>query len=321
MASTVAVTGANGFVGSTLVGVLADRGHLVRALVRRAESVPVSSGVQTHVLGDLRDERALSQALEGADAVIHLAARAHVMDETAADPDAAFREANVAVTDVVARVAEQAGVRRLVYLSSIKVNGERTTDRPFRATDPPAPQDAYARSKLEAEELLRRHAGTLRVCIVRPPLVYGPGVKGNMLRLIRLVWRGVPLPFGSIRNRRSIVSVTNLSSFLERCASDERADGQTFLMADAAPLSTADMIRHIAAGLGRPARLLPVPAHALKLAAAVTRRAAEIDRLIGSMELDPADSFARLDWQPPVSTADGLRAMGGWYAAERAQAD
>lgn len=321
MALTVAVTGANGFVGSALVGVLAESGHVVRALVRRAETIPGASGVVTHVIGDLRDDRALGPALEGADAVIHLAARAHVMDETATDPDAAFREANVAVTESVARIAEQAGVRRLVYLSSIKVNGERTTDRPFRAADLPAPHDAYARSKLQAEELLRGLAGTLRVCIVRPPLVYGPGVKGNMLRLLGLVWRGVPLPFGSIRNRRSIVSVANLSSFLERCAVDERADSQTFLVADAAPISTADMIRHIAAGLGRPARLLPVPAGALRLAAAVTRRRAEVDRLIGSMELDPSDSFARLDWSPPVTTADGLRAMGAWYAADRAQAD
>ncbi len=314
--TTIAVTGANGFVGRSLVAILSEAGHRVHALVRREDAVPADRGTASyHVVADLRDDTAVASAIAGADALIHLAARAHVMNDTVADPDQAFREVNVLGSERVLAACKASGVRRFVYVSSIKVNGESTQGQPFRPGDTPNPQDPYGRSKLEAEQVLSRGCADagLELCVVRPPLVYGPGVKGNMLRLMKLVRRGAPLPFRGLHNRRSIVAVDNLARLLERCAVHPGAIGKTFLAADNGPLLTEQIVRYIAEGMERTPRLLPVPVGLLRLAGRLTGRSAEVNRLVGSLEVDAADARDRLDWQPAVDSAHALRAMGTWF--------
>lgn len=314
--TTIAVTGANGFVGRSLVAILSEAGHRVLALVRREDAVPADREVADyHVVPELRDEDAVASAISGADALIHLAARAHVMNDTTVDPDQAFREVNVLGSEAVLAACKASGVRRFVYVSSIKVNGESTQGQPFRPGDTPNPQDPYGRSKLEAEQLLSSGCAdaAIELCIVRPPLVYGPGVKGNMLRLMKLVRRGAPLPFRGLRNRRSIVAVDNLARLLERCAAHPGAIGKTFLVADNGPLTTEQIVRHIAEGMKRRPRLLPVPVGLLRLAGRLAGRSAEVSRLVGSLEVDASDTSGSLDWRPAVDGAQALRAMSASF--------
>jgi nucleoside-diphosphate-sugar epimerase len=268
-------------------------------------------------VADLVDWRPAAKDLAGIDCVIHLAARTHVMAESAADPLAAYRALNVAATARIAEAAAQAGVRRFVFLSSIKVNGEATHGRPFTADDAPHPQDAYGITKREAEDALREiaHRTGLEVVVLRPPLIYGPGVKGNLLALTRAIDRGVPLPIASIENRRSLVGLDNLVSAIVLAATHPAAAGRTFLVSDGEDLSTPQLVRIIAAGLGRPARLLPCPIALLRLAGRVTGRGAAIDRLTGSLEVDAAALTQALGWRPAVPPALGLARMAGWYHA------
>jgi nucleoside-diphosphate-sugar epimerase len=307
-ASTVLVTGAGGFVGTTLVRTLRGQGRPVFAGVRRA-----APDAGERVLGDLGRTPAadLAAALAGIDAVVHLAGRAHVMRETAADPLAEFRRVNVDGTVRLAEAAVRAGVKRLVFVSSVKVNGERSGERPLHADDPPAPEDAYGLSKLEAERRLREiEASTgLAVAIVRPPLIYGPGVKGNLERLARLVARGVPLPLGRVANRRSLLGVDNLAELLARCIDHPAAAGGTFLASDDDDVSTPGLVRRLAAAMNKPARLVPVPVPVLALAARVAGRRDAFERLCGSLQVDIAATKARLDWTPSVSLDQGLRRM------------
>jgi len=307
MALSILVTGANGFVGRTLCTVLSRAGHRVTKAVRAAPA----GTANTVAVGDIGPDTDWRAALAGADAVIHLAARAHVMRESTSDPLAAYRWVNVAGTERLARAAADAGVRRFVFASSIKVNGELTRGTPFRESDPPSPQDAYGVSKLEAETGLRSiaaHTG-LEVAIVRPPLVYGPGVKGNLARLIRAIERGAPLPLGRIDNRRSLVGVSNLATALAACAEHPNAAGETFLVSDGGYLSTPYLVRSIAHALGKRPRLLPVPVWILKLAARCTGRSSAVARLTGSLQVDSHHIRARLGWQPGLRFEDEIAAM------------
>jgi nucleoside-diphosphate-sugar epimerase len=309
------VTGATGFVGAHLIPALQGAGWTVRAAVRSSAGVALPEGVDRVAVGDLAQAPDLRDALAGVDVVIHLAGRAHVVRETAADVDRIFRRVNVAATRHLAEQAAAAGVRRFVLLSSVKVNGERTGDRPFTEADVPAPEDAYGRSKHEAEQALRAvgAATGLAVAIVRPPLVYGPGVKANFLRLLRLVDRGVPLPLGSVRNQRSLIGVWNLCDLIVACATHPAAAGETFLASDQRDLSTPELIRLIGHALGRPARLFPFPVTALRQAGRLAGQGDAVERLVGSLQVDSTKATRLLGWQPVVGVEEGLRRTGEWY--------
>ena len=312
----VVVTGAAGFVGLHLVPVLCAQGVTVRAALRRgAPRLP--EDVEPVVVGDLSDRPNLQNALRGVDAVIHLAGRVHVMQESASDPEAAYRSANVEATRHLANQAARAGVRRFIFLSSIKVNGERTGPHAFTESDAAAPQDAYARSKWAAEQALHEVAAQtgLEVVIVRPPLVYGPGVRANFLRLMRLVQRGVPLPLGSVENRRSMVGQGNLCDLLALCLRHPAAAGQTFLASDQNDLSTPGLIRAIASAMGRRARLFPFPVGVLRQTAGLVGMGSMIERMVDSLQVDSSKATRLLGWTPPVSVAEGLRLTLSWYLA------
>lgn len=298
-----AVTGAAGFVGRAVVATLRSRGVAVRPLVRHA------MGGDTVPIGEIGSNTDWSRALEGVTHVIHAAARAHVMQEEARDPLKAYREVNLHGTRRLAEQAATAGVHRLVFVSSVKVNGERTrAGCPFSARDCPAPEDAYGISKHEAEQaLLEIGACTaLKVAIVRPPLVYGPGVKGNFARLIRWVRTGIPLPLAAVHNRRSLVALDNIVDLLICCAMHSRATGQVFLAGDGADLSTPELLGRIARAMNRRARLFPVPPSVLSAVARLVGRGAEVDRLIGSLQVDISHAYETLGWRPPVGIDECL---------------
>ncbi|MFM0395394.1 UDP-glucose 4-epimerase family protein [Paraburkholderia phytofirmans] len=313
--SRVLVTGANGFVGRALCRALRDSGNTVTGLVRR----------------EMRRERGVDEWVDPSvnfagidanwpaalqvDCVVHLAARVHVMLEDATDPEAAFQATNVEGTLRVARAAWRYGVRRFVFVSSIKAMTEADSGRPVREDDPPAPQDPYGRSKRAAEEaLIRLGVETgLEIVIVRPPLVYGPDVRANFLSLMSAVWKGVPLPLGALRARRSLIYVDNLADALVHCATDARAAEQCFHVADNDAPTIAELARALGRHLDRPARLLPVPESWLRLAGRLTGRTAQVDRLVGSLQIDTSRIRTVLGWQAPHSTEEGLAATAHWY--------
>lgn len=305
--NVVLVTGATGFVGGEVCRQLLDRGWRVRAALRRSYELPAE--IEPAVVGDIGVDTDWTAALDGVRAVIHLAARVHVMHESASDPLGEFRRVNVAGTSRLATQAATAGVGRLVFVSSIKVNGESTDGRPpFTETDPAAPSDPYGVSKWEAEtELLNISAtSNLEVAIVRPPLVYGPGVGGNLRRILRAVSSGLPLPFAAVDNRRSLIGVWNLADLLLRVLTHPQAAGETFLAADTQNLSTPALIRGLAAGMGRPARLFSVPQGLLAAVGRWSGRGAEMNRLCGSLEVNASKARTLLNWEPPVAVEDGL---------------
>jgi nucleoside-diphosphate-sugar epimerase len=266
---------------------------------------------------DLRSQGEVEAALPGADAVVHLAARVHVMRDTAADPLAEYRRVNTDATLQLARAAVRCGVGRFVFMSTIKVNGERTAGRPFSERDAPAPADPYALSKWEAERGLREIAG-LEVVSLRPPLVYGPGVKGNFLRLLKLVRAGVPLPLASVANARSMIYVGNLASAVERALSVS-ARG-TFLVSDDADLSTPQLVRMLGAALDRPARLVPFPPALLRALGRVLGKGDEVMRMIESLRLDCSGIKQQLQWVAPFTVEQGLKETADWFARARAGA-
>lgn len=301
----VLVTGASGFLGQALVRQLMSEGAVVTAVARSQATTLAPSWI---CLAHYEDVRAL---LQGHSCVVHLAARVHVMHDTSADPMAEFRAANVDVTLNLARQAAAAGVRRFVFISSVKVNGESTAPgRPFTEADPAHPQDAYGQSKYEAEQGLRLMAAEtgMEVVIIRPPLVYGPGVKANFAALMRAVQSGWPLPMGAItHNRRSLVGLDNLVDLIVTCITHPAAANQTFLASDGHDLSTADLVRGLARAAGVPARLLPVPVWALRALSTLLGKGAAVQRLCGSLQLDSSKARNLLGWVPPVSVDEGLR--------------
>jgi nucleoside-diphosphate-sugar epimerase len=321
MSTLVAVTGGTGFVGRAVVQQFAVRGLKVRASVRtnKAASELPNSEAAYITVGHIGSHTSWLNSLGGVNCVIHCAARTHVMKETEANGLAAYRAVNTAGTRRLAEQAAAAGVRRLVYLSSIKVNGEQTVlGAPFLFSDAPASEDPYGISKWEAEQALweiSKQTG-LEVVVVRPPLVYGPGVKGNFLRLLNLIDKGLPLPLGAVKNLRSFIGLDNLVDLLIRCVDHPAALGQTFLVSDGQDISTPDLIRTLARMMNKPARLWPVPVPLLRAAGSLTGKRKEVERLVGSLRVDSKHTQDILGWSPPVSLEAGLQKMVDWYLAE-----
>ena len=316
----VLVTGANGFVGAALVQqLLADELATEIVTTVRSSVCDIPMGVERIVVDGIDESNDWRDPLAGCEVVIHLAARVHVMREATADPLTEFRRVNVQGALNLARQAAAAGVRRFVFVSSIKVNGEATQlGRPFTADDAPAPLDAYGVSKMEAEQGLREIARQtdMEVVIIRPPLVYGPGVKANFAAMMRWLQRGVPLPLGAIHNQRSLVALDNLVDLMMTCLKHPDAANQTFLVSDGEDVSTAELLRRMSQALGRPARLIPVPVSWLKLAAALVGKPDVAQRLCGSLQVDIEKTRRLLGWTPPISLDEGLKKVAEGYARE-----
>lgn len=307
----ILVTGATGFVGGAVVRrLLADDafGRVVVAVRRGDLTWP--DGVLAVQVGDMAPSTDWSAALNGVTAIVHCAARVHVMQDAVAEPLAEYRRVNVQGTLNLARQAAAAGVRRFVFVSSIKANGEATQPgRPFTADDAPAPLDPYGVSKVEAELGLRELAAQtgMEVVIVRPPLVYGPGVKANFAAMLRWLGHGVPLPLGRIRNARSMVARDNLVDLLVTCLVHPAAAGQIFLVSDGEDVSTTELLRRIGQAMERPVHLLPIPTVWLELAAAMLGKRDVARRLCGSLQVDIAKTRYLLGWRPPLTLDQGLK--------------
>jgi nucleoside-diphosphate-sugar epimerase len=315
--SRVLVTGATGFVGQALLARLHESGYCVRAALRTPASVCAAD--EQAVVGDIGPATDWQQALLDAHCVVHLAARTHILDDTSTDPIAAYRDINVLGSIRLAQQAAAAGVRRLVFLSSVKVNGETTTLLPFTEADTPAPLDAYGITKAEAESALRRidaEAG-MDIVILRPPLVYGPGVKGNLLRLLDLVQRGIPLPLASIRNQRSLICVDNLADAIVCCIDAPAAAGATYMVSDGEDVSTPGLICKLAAAMDKSPRLLPCPPALLNFGAGILGKRTTALRLTGSLAVDSSRIRRDLGWQPRSSLDQGLNVMVRWYHREK----
>lgn len=303
------VTGANGFVGHALCTEALLRDMSVIGVIRDGAQLP--TGVQAAIVSNIDGTTDWQHALSGRDVVIHLAARVHVMRETSDNPLAEFRRLNVAGTEHLARSAAAAGVKRFVYVSSIKVNGEETLNgEAYTEQSNAAPQDPYGVSKWEAEQALQRVSKEtgLEVVIVRPPLVYGAGVKGNFAQMISVVARGMPLPFASVNNKRSLIYVKNLVDALMLCATHQAAPGNTYLVSDGEDVSTSDLLRKLASAMGKPSRLFPCPIVLLKVAARMFGKSDQVARLLGSLQVDSNKIRRELGWVPPFSLSDGLKA-------------
>jgi nucleoside-diphosphate-sugar epimerase len=305
----ILVTGANGFVGRALCEQLKVIGHEVVPAVRRASNIPNAIILQED------DHFAWKNVLQGCEAIIHLAGRAHVMQEQTTDPIQAYRQANVVTTLKIARQAVECGVKRFIFLSTIKVNGESTLpEQFFTPEDIPNPQDPYAVSKWEAENLLKDLAKEtgLEVVIIRPPLVYGPGVKGNFAKLIQLVPKGIPLPFGAIENQRSMIALENLLDVIIRCADTIKYPhlaGEVFLVSDGKPLSTKAILQEIALAYGLKLRLISIPSAVIRFLLSVIGKASTADRILGELVIDDQKTRDRLDWQPVITIREQLRKM------------
>ena len=301
----VLLTGASGFIGQALSRRLSADGYLVTTLSR-----DLLSTVGESCAHQGRANQQARSLLVDQECVVHLAARVHVMHETTTNPLAEFRRVNVDGTLNLARQAAAAGVRRFVFISSVKVNGESTqTGVPFTADDTPAPLDAYGISKMEAEQGLREIGAQtgMEVVIIRPPLVYGPGVKANFAAMMRWLKRGVPLPLGAIHNQRSLVALDNLVDLILLCLTHPAAAHQTFVVSDGEDVSTTALLRRMGQAMGHPARLIPVPSGMLKLAGALVGKSDVVQRLCGSLQVDIAKTQDLLGWTPPVSLDEGLR--------------
>ena len=306
----ILVTGANGFVGSQLIIRLKeDSKSLVVGAVRKETNESIHSG-EYCVVGNIDAQTDWRAALRGIDVVVHTAARAHVMKDEENNPLAAYQKINVEGTLNLAMQAARAGIRRFIFISSIKVNGETTPlDQPFIADDIESPQDAYGISKMQAEQGLKQIASEtgMEIVIIRSPLVYGPGVKGNFATMINMVEKGLPLPLGGVNNKRSLIAVDNLVDLIITCIEQPAAANQVFLAGDGEDLSTTELLRALARAMGKPSRLISVPAWVLVLGATILGKKAMTQRLLGSLQVDISKTKNVLGWKPLLNVEEGLR--------------
>jgi len=315
----VLVTGASGFIGSALVKHLSSLPSISVIAASRKNLRVDAKVVRTVTAPELSPDADWRIALRDVDAVVHTAARVHVLNDKTDDPLAAYRHANVGGTLALAKQSATMGVRRFVFISSIKVNGEATTEEPFRASDPPAPEDDYGLSKWEAEQALHELADSsgMEVVIIRPPLVYGPGVKANYETLLRALWRRWPLPLSAATgNRRSLVYLGNLIDLLATCVKHPAAAAQTFLVSDGEDLSTVDLLRRQGDVLGQPPKLINLAPGAIEFGTKILGRKSMYDRLFGSLQVDMDETCKTLDWAPPFSVDEGLAETAESYRTQ-----
>ena len=310
----VLVTGANGFVGRALCESLSRRGCGYRPVVRaRRELI---CGRHPYVVGNIGAHTHWSSALDGVSEVVHLASRVHVMKESGGNVAALYREANTLGTLRLAQQAATAGVKRFVFVSSVKVNGEER-DEAYSEEDQTNPTGPYATSKRDAElglwEIADRSG--MEVVVIRPPLVYGPGVKANFLSMMRWLYRRVPLPFGAIKNKRSLVAIGNLVDFIATCVDHPAAANETFMISDGEDLSTAELLVRLASALEVKARLIDVPVPVLSLGATMLGQGELLRRLCGSLRVDSTKANRLLQWSPPLTVDEGLKAAADHYRA------
>jgi len=318
----VLITGANGFVGSSLCGYLYENGFSVTGLTRSSstsQSYTQNKNLDLLKIHDISDIKNHPEYLAKVDVVVHLAARVHIMKERAADPLSEFRKANVQATSILARTAINAGVKRFIFLSTIGVNGRNSglgTDHPepFTEKNEPAPHSPYAVSKYEAEtELKKICKDKMELTIIRPPMIYGPGVKGNCLRLLKLLDKGLPLPLGNSSNLRSFLSLENLNSFILRCCTGSKAADETFLVSDGKDVPTTEFIRMISEGLKKRSLLYPFPNSLAKGILTMAGKSGLYDQLWGSLQIDISKARNTLDWEPSCSMEEGLKETCEWY--------
>ncbi|MFO7839748.1 MAG: SDR family oxidoreductase [Desulfosalsimonadaceae bacterium] len=308
----ILITGATGFIGSKLLQILEARAEKLCALVRRKpcrqKGLEGVNWIEYDITGSMKE---LPEKIADIDIVVHLAARAHVMDDKLLDPLTKYRKVNVQGSLNLAQQAAAAGIKRFVFISSIGVNGNQSIG-PFTVNDPPNPIEPYAISKFEAEQSLRKFANETRMelVVIRPPLVYGPMASGNFRRLVRLVHKGLPLPLGLVHNKRSLVALDNLVDLILTCIDHPDAAGQTFMVSDGKDLSTPELIRKLAYAMGRPTRLLPVPQGLLRLGGFMMGKEKEVERLIGSLQVDISHTCDTLGWRPPVTADEALYKTG-----------
>lgn len=310
------ITGASGFVGRALSDYLLSKGECVRGTLLPSESVSVlPAGVEPFVIGPIDRDTSWTSALAGVKTVVHLAARVHVMHETAVDALFEFRKTNTAGTLNLALQAAQTGVKRFVFISTIGVNGDNSGNRPYSEDDIPSPHNAYSVSKYEAELGLRKISREfgIEVVVIRAPLVYGPGNPGNFLSLLRIIAKGLPLPLASINNKRSFIYIGNLVDLLGTCVNHPAASGQLFLVSDGDDVSTPELIRLIAVSLGVTVMLLPFPVSLLRLAAKLTGNSRSFNQLSGSLTVDSYKVCSTLHWKPPFSMGEGLHETAEWF--------
>ncbi|WP_102354065.1 SDR family oxidoreductase [Pseudomonas sp. AD21] len=320
-AETILVTGGTGFLGAALTERLSTQMELAVVLpVRDHRFQPASPSVRVVQIDGLDADTHWGHALSGVDKVVHAAARVHVMKESSSDPLAEFRKVNVDGTLNLARQAAAAGVKRFIFISSIKVNGEFTEPgKPFCADDLPAPVDSYGISKLEAEQKLRALSSTtsMEVVIIRPVLIYGPGVKANFLSMMNWIHKGVPLPFGAIHNKRSLVALDNVVDLIVTCLSHPAAADQIFLVSDGQDVSTTELLRKTGEALNQRARLIPLPVWMMKVLALSLGRRALSQRLFDSLQVDISKNRQLLDWTPPLNIDMALKKTAQYFLESR----
>lgn len=312
----ILITGATGFVGSTLVKRLLRANVQLNATVLAGEDAGhLPPEVKRVAVAPLCGSSDYSTAVRGVDILVHLAARVHVMQDNATDPLCEFRKVNRDGTELLARQAREAGVKRFVLMSTIGVNGNTSGSRAFSESDAATPHNNYSISKLEAEISLKNlcEKGDMEAVIIRAPLVYGPGNPGNFLSLLRVVAKGIPLPFASVTNRKSFLYVENLADALACCATHPNAAGQTFLISDGEDVSTPDLIRLLAAGMGKPSRVFPFPLALMRFAGKALGKSNAVDQLLGSLQVDSSKIRRELGWVPPFTMEQGLEKTAIWF--------